>query len=108
MGYDEGMIMYILGLGTATNPLPASAWPQWTSGYTWATNYGQAYVQFPSLYVHVYSHCWVDFRHIADSYMSNHSSTYFENSRRASLWRKWHSPLPTRTMKWDTPATFGV
>jgi hypothetical protein len=51
----------------------------------WATNWGQAYVQFPSLYVHTYSHCWIDFRHIADSYMSNHNSTYFENSRRASL-----------------------
>jgi hypothetical protein len=85
VGYDEGMIIYILGLGTATNSLPASAWGQWTTGYMWATNWGQAYVQFPSLYAHTYSHCWIDFRHIADSYMSNHNSTYFENSRRASL-----------------------
>jgi hypothetical protein len=37
------------------------------------------------MYVHVYNHCWIDFRHIADSYMSNHNSTYFVNSRRASL-----------------------
>jgi hypothetical protein len=85
VGYDEGMILYVLGLGTATNALPASSWDQWTSGYMWATNWGQAYVQFPSLYAHTYSHCWIDFRHIADSYMSNHNSTYFENSRRASL-----------------------
>ncbi len=85
VGYDEAMILYLLGLGSATSPLPASSWNQWTTGYIWATNYGQAYVQFPSVYVHVYSHCWVDFRHIADSYMSNHNSTYFENSRRASL-----------------------
>jgi hypothetical protein len=83
VGYDEAMILYTIGLGTATNPLPASAWGQWTSGYMWATNWGQAYVQFPSLYVHTYSHCWIDYRHIADSYMSNHN--YFENSRRASL-----------------------
>jgi len=85
VGYDEGMIIYILGLGSTTYPLPASAWPQWTTGYIWATNYGHAYVQFPSMYVHVYNHCWIDFRHSADSYMSNHNSTYFENSRRASL-----------------------
>jgi hypothetical protein len=85
VGYDEGMIIYLLGLGSASYPLPASCWPQWTSGYIWATNYGQAYVQFPSMYVHVYNHCWIDFRHQADSYMSNHNSTYFENSRRASL-----------------------
>jgi hypothetical protein len=85
VGYDEGMILYCLGLGTTTNPLPGSSWGQWTSGYLWATNWGQAYVQFPSLYAHTYSHCWIDFRHIADSYMSNHNSTYFENSRRAGL-----------------------
>jgi hypothetical protein len=85
VGYDEGMILYLLGLGTATNPLPASAWNYWTSGYTWATYYGESFVPFPPLFGHEYSHCWIDFRHIADSYMNSHSSTYFENSRRAAL-----------------------
>src|SRR5216683_5706068 len=85
IGYDEGMILYLLGLGTATNPLPASAWNRWTSGYAWATYYGQSFVLFPPLFGHQYSHCWIDFRHVADSYMMNHNSTYFENSRRASL-----------------------
>ncbi len=85
IGYDEGMILYCLGLGIATNPLPASAWNYWTSGYTWVTYYGQSFVAFPPLFGHEYSHCWIDFRHIADSYMNSHSSTYFENSRRATL-----------------------
>jgi hypothetical protein len=85
IGYSEGMIIYCLGLGTSTSPLPASSWSLWTSGYMWATNYGQAYVFYPPLFTYEYSHCWIDFRHIADSYMNNHSSTYFENSRRAAL-----------------------
>jgi hypothetical protein len=34
VGYDEAMILYCLGLGAATNPLPATAWDAWTSGYT--------------------------------------------------------------------------
>jgi hypothetical protein len=85
IGYNEAMILYCLGLGTATNPLPASAWSRWTSGYTWASNYGQTYTPFPPLFVYQYSHCWVDFRHIADAYMNSHNCTYFENSRRASL-----------------------
>jgi hypothetical protein len=84
-GYNEGMIIYILGLGAATNPLPASAWSRWTSGYTWATNYGQAFVTFPPLFGHQYSHCWIDFRHNADAYMNSKDSTYFQNSRRATL-----------------------
>jgi hypothetical protein len=85
IGYNEGMLIYCLGMGAETNPLPASAWSRWTSGYTWATNYGQAFVPFPPLFGHQYSHCWLDFRHIADDYMNSHDSTYFENSRRASL-----------------------
>lgn len=85
IGYDEGMILYLLGLGAATNPLPASAWSYWTSGYTWATYYSQSFIPFPPLFGHEYSHCWVDFRHVADSYMNSHNSTYFENSRRATL-----------------------
>ncbi len=85
IGYDEGMILYVLGLGAATNPLPASAWSRWTSGYIWGTNWGQSYLTFGPLFGHEYSHCWVDFRHIADAYMNNRNSTYFENSRRAAL-----------------------
>jgi hypothetical protein len=85
IGYDEGMILYLLGLGIATNPLPASAWSYWTNGYTWATYYGESFVPFPPLFGHEYSHCWIDFRHIADAYMNSQSSTYFENSRRAAL-----------------------
>ncbi len=85
IGYNEGMILYCLGLGAATNPLPASAWGKWTSGYTWGTLYGQTFVPFAPLFGHQYSHCWIDFRHTADPYMNSHNSTYFENSRRATL-----------------------
>jgi hypothetical protein len=84
IGYNEGMIIYALGLG-ATNPLPASAWSRWTSGYVYSTYFGFSYVAFPPLFTHQYSHCWIDFRHIADDYMNAHNSTYFENSRRATL-----------------------
>ncbi len=85
IGYNEAMILYCLGLGTATNPLPASAWNRWTSGYTYGTYYGQTFIPFSPLFGHQYSHCWIDFRHIADSYMNSRNSTYFENSRRAAL-----------------------
>lgn len=85
IGYNEAMVLYILAFGASTNPLPASQWASWTSGYVWQTNYGQAYVEFPPLFGHQYSHCWVDFRHISDPYMSAKGISYFENSRRATL-----------------------
>ena len=85
VGYNEGMMVYLLGLGAATNALPSSAWSAWTAGYKWATNYGQSYVSFAPLFGHQYTHCWVDFRQIADPYMRARGTTYFENSRRATL-----------------------
>jgi hypothetical protein len=85
VGYNEAMVLYLLGLGATTNPLPASHWINWTSGYNWGTAYGQTYALFSSLFGHQYSHCWVDFRHMVDDYMINHGSTYFENSWRAAM-----------------------
>ncbi|MHB9008979.1 MAG: glucoamylase family protein, partial [Limisphaerales bacterium] len=85
IGYNEAMVLYLMGLGASTNPLPAASWAAWTGGYTWRTNYGHSYVPFPPLFGHQYSHCWVDFRHTADAYMRGRGITYFENSRRATL-----------------------
>lgn len=84
-GYNEAMIMTLLGLGSPTYPIPSSTWTAWTSGYEWQTQYGQSYVIFPPLFGHQYSHCWIDFRNIQDDYMRNRGITYFENSRRATL-----------------------
>ncbi|HWD18566.1 MAG TPA: glucoamylase family protein [Verrucomicrobiae bacterium] len=84
VGYNEGMILYCLGMGAA-NPLPATSWKAWTNGYVWTTNNGQSYTAFGPLFGFQYSHCWIDFRHIADGYMNSHDCTYFLNSRHASL-----------------------
>ncbi len=84
-GYNEAMIMNILALGSPTYPVPTSTWTAWTSGYSWQTHYNYSYVNFPPLFGHHYSHCWIDFRNIQDAYMKNKGITYFENSRRATL-----------------------
>jgi hypothetical protein len=85
IGYNEAMIMYLEGLGSPSYQLPASAWSAWTSGYHYDTLYGQSFVTCPPLFTHQYSHCWVDFRNIADAYMRGKGHDYFENSRRATL-----------------------
>jgi len=85
-GYNEAMIMYILAYGSPTHPIGDQyGWQAWTSGYSWQTQYGYTYVIFPPLFGHQYSHCWVDFRGIADAYMRGRGIDYFENSRRATL-----------------------
>jgi hypothetical protein len=83
-GYNEAMILYLLAIGSPTHPIPGCAWGTWSFSYVWTTQYGYSYVQFPPLFGHQYSHCWVDFRIYNDAYMSGKGLTYFENSRRAT------------------------
>jgi hypothetical protein len=84
-GYNEAMILYVLALGSPTFPITPEAWAAWTSSYIWQTHYGQAFVVFPPLFGHQYSHVWIDFRGIQDPYMRAKGLDYFENSRRATL-----------------------
>ncbi len=84
-GYNEAMIVYLIALGSPTYPVSTSAWPAWTSSYTWGTHYGYSFVVFPPLFGHQYTHAWFDFRGIQDAYMRGRGIDYFENSRRATL-----------------------
>jgi hypothetical protein len=84
-GYNEAMILYLLALGSPTFPISPEAWTAWTSSYAWQTHYGQDFIVFPPLFGHQYSHVWIDFRGIQDSYMRGKGLDYFENSRRATL-----------------------
>ena len=85
-GYNEAMLVYLLALGSPTHPVGEQAWTLWTSSYDkhWATLYDQTYLSFAPLFGHQYTHVWVDFRGIQDSYMREHGLDYFENSRRAT------------------------
>ena len=84
-GYDEGMILYILALGSPTHPIDPAAWTEWTKTYRWDRFEGYEFVQFAPLFGHQYSHIWIDFRGVQDAYMRGHGIDYFENSRRATL-----------------------
>jgi hypothetical protein len=84
-GYNEGMLLYILALGSPTHALEPSVWTEWTKSYEWDTFQGQEYLQFAPLFGHQYSHVWIDFRGVQDAYMREKGIDYFENSRRATL-----------------------
>jgi hypothetical protein len=84
-GYDEGMIVYILALGSPTHTIAPASWSDWTSTYQWGDFYGQQHVNFAPLFGHQYSHIWIDFRGVQDAYMRGKGIDYFENSRRATL-----------------------
>jgi hypothetical protein len=83
-GYDEGLLMYILGLGSPCHPLPQTSYTSWVKTYEWKHHYGYDYLYGGSLFTHQLSHAWIDFRYIQDPFMREKNSTYFENSRRAT------------------------
>ncbi len=83
-GYNEGMILYIMGLASPTHPINSETWTGWTKTYQWATYYGQEHVNFGPLFGHQYSHMFIDYRGIKDAFMNEKGIDYFENSRRAT------------------------
>jgi hypothetical protein len=86
-GYNEAMLVFILGLGSPTYPTAARTWDAWTSDYyrSWGTLEGQTHLTFGPLFGHQYSAVWIDFRGIKDEFMWPLGIDYFENSRRAVL-----------------------
>jgi hypothetical protein len=83
-GYNETMLLYILALGSPTFPVAPEAWTEYTSTYRWGSFHGEDHLGFAPLFGHQYSHVWIDFRGIQDSYMRGRGIDYFENSRRAT------------------------
>jgi hypothetical protein len=83
-GYDEALLVYLLGLGSPTFPLPAESYATYTSTYQWKEIYGRQLLYSGPLFTHQLSHLWVDFRGIRDAFMRDHDSDYFENTRQAT------------------------
>lgn len=72
--YSELMMMYLLGLGSRSHPLPDKAWDAWTR-MTFEYE-GIRYIgSFAPLFIHQYSQAWFDFRGKRDRY-----TDYFKNS----------------------------
>jgi hypothetical protein len=83
-GYNEALILYVLGLGSPTHALPRTSYQAWTATYRWKKLYGHEYLHGAPLFMHQLSHAWIDFRGIQDDFMRAHAIDYFENSRRAT------------------------
>jgi hypothetical protein len=72
--YSELMMIYLLGMGSATHPLRPEAWLAWKR--TTFEYDGLRYIgSFAPLFVHQYSQAWFDFRNKRDKY-----ADYFQNS----------------------------
>lgn len=68
-----------------THPLDEDDYEAWTVTYQWENLYGYDFLYAGPVFIHLFSHAWVDLRGIKDRFMREKRSDYFENSRRALL-----------------------
>lgn len=90
-GYDEALLLYLLGLGAAQNGLPAESYAAYTATYRLKSLYGYEYLYAAPLFIHHFTQIWIDFRGLQDEFMLERHSDYFENSRRAIYAHQQHA-----------------
>jgi hypothetical protein len=74
--YSEHSILYLLAVGSRTHPINPASWYAWRrESITYA---GHTYVTGGPLFIHQYSHAWVDFRGRREAWPPR--VDYFENS----------------------------
>jgi hypothetical protein len=80
--YCELMILYLLAIASPTHPIPADSWYAWARpSISWGP-YRYIYGDRP-LFVHQYSHAWIDFRNRRESRAPH--IDWFQNSVNATL-----------------------
>ncbi|MEO6925716.1 MAG: glucoamylase family protein [Rhodanobacter sp.] len=92
-GYSEAILLYALALGSPTHPISTECYAGWTATYQWENLYDQDFLYAGPLFVHHFSHAWIDFRGIRDPFMREKGSDYFENTARAVFVQRQYAQL---------------
>lgn len=107
-GYSEAAILYVLGLASPTLPLSSDSFRHWTATYQWENIYGYEYLYGGPLFVHLFSHAWIDFRGIRDDFMREKDCDYFENTRRAIAVQREYAARNPRGFIGYSPNFWGI
>jgi hypothetical protein len=73
--YNEGLIAYILAIGSPTYPISPESWKAWRKPVAEYGGYKVVYSFFGSLFTYQFAHSWVDFRNI-----DGNGINYWQNS----------------------------
>ena len=84
-GYSEALLMYLLALGSPSDPIPETSYRAFTSTYAFRRVEGIRQLYAGPLFIHQFPQIWLDARGIQDEPMRGEALDYFENSRRATL-----------------------
>jgi hypothetical protein len=84
LGYNEALILYVLALAAPDFAVTPAAYDAWMSTFRWRRLYGRDVLYAGPLFIHQFSHIWIDTRSIRDAFMAAKNTDYFENSRVAT------------------------
>ncbi|MEP6922564.1 MAG: glucoamylase family protein [bacterium] len=107
-GYNEAILLHVLGLASPTHPLPVETYKAFTATYCWKNIFGQEALYGGPLFMHQLSHLWLDFRDIRDEFMREHGVDYFENSRRATYAQQQYAMHNPREFKGYGEYAWGI
>jgi hypothetical protein len=100
-GYNEGMPLYLLALGSRSHPAKDGAYEAWTVPFQkyWRGAGSSRHLSFGPHFAHQYAGVWLDLRGIRDATMRAAGFDYFENSRRATYAQRDYAI--SNPMGWD-------
>lgn len=81
--YSEAIILYVLALASPSYPIGKESYYAFAEKFDWMTVKGKPFLYAGPLFIHLFSHAWIDFRGIRDAAVAAKDTDYFENTRRA-------------------------
>lgn len=81
--YSEAIILYTLALASPSYPIGRESYDAFASKFDWMTVKSKPFLYAGPLFIHLFSHAWIDFRGIRDAAVTAHDTDYFENTCRA-------------------------
>ncbi len=107
-GYSEALILYVLALGSDTHPIPPESYGSWRLTYQWERIYRHDTLYAGPLFIHLFSHAWLDFRGIRDAFNREKGIDYFQNSTRAVHIQSDYARLNPRGFEGYGPDCWGL
>ena len=91
--FSEHLVLQMLGLGSNTHPLPRQTWHAWQRGPVYEFN-GKRFMSYPPLFVHQFSHAWVDFRNKRDDYADYWTNSVFATRAHRAMFSQMADRFP--------------
>lgn len=83
VGYTEAQLLYVIGAGSPTHPLPRRSYERDAADFHWSRNSGLDWIEAAPLFIHLFPQAWIDLRGLDDGFVGKGGIDYFENTRRA-------------------------